>query len=89
MVKVVSTSATLPAADGFRSSPWVRTTQFRVPLGEPLWNSDLERFTFFEKVARSAAAAQGQEFADLLAVDDGAPGRLSTIRYLVDDRASR
>ncbi|ORM33847.1 hypothetical protein [Williamsia sp. 1135] len=60
-----------------------RTIVHQVPQTGDLWRSEHERLFYFENVAADAADERGEDFADLVSVDDGQPGRTATVTYRV------
>lgn len=60
-----------------------RTIVHQVPPTRDLWRSEHERLFYFENVAADAADERGEDFADLVSVDDGQPGRTAKVTYRV------
>lgn len=60
-----------------------RTITHQVPTTPDLWRSEHERLYYFENVAADAADEVGEDFADLISVDDGRPGSRATLTFRV------
>ncbi|OZG28266.1 hypothetical protein BH683_014610 [Williamsia sp. 1138] len=60
-----------------------RTIVHQVPSTRDLWRSEHERLFYFENVAADAAEERGEDFADLISVDNGQRGQTATVTYRV------
>ncbi|MBA4024362.1 MAG: hypothetical protein C0482_18565 [Gordonia sp.] len=60
-----------------------REIEHPVPLTPVLWRSEHERQFYFETVAHNAAQAAGEEFADVVAIQDGQQGSVAKVTYRV------
>lgn len=60
-----------------------RTITHQVPPARDLWRNEHERLFYFENVAADAADELGEDFADLVSVQDGEPGRSAEVTFRV------